>query len=64
MNFVKLVFMFLGILLSVLPVLYFFAKPLVGLLADYFSVSLNKILALSVSSFPTLFHRKHEKQFS
>ena len=47
MNFVKLVFMFSGILLSILPVLYFFAKPLVGLLVDYFSVSVNKILALS-----------------
>ena len=29
----------MGFFLSMLPFLYFFAKPLVGMLADYFSVS-------------------------
>jgi len=29
----------MGFFLSILPFLYFFAKPLVGMLADYFSVS-------------------------
>lgn len=35
--------LFSGILLSVLPMLYFFAKPLVGMLADYFAV-IKKVL--------------------
>jgi hypothetical protein len=29
----------MGFFLSMLPFLYFFAKPLIGMLADYFSVS-------------------------
>jgi hypothetical protein len=29
----------MGFILSILPFLYFFVKPLVGMLADYFTVS-------------------------
>lgn len=32
----------MGFLLSLLPFLYFFAKPGVGILADYFSVNIEK----------------------
>lgn len=48
-----------GLLLSILPVLYFFAKPLVGFICDYFSVRISVQILENFMTFFSL-HRKFE----
>lgn len=48
----------MGFLLAFLPFLYFFAKPAVGILADYFSVNLLFLKNSSKLSLPL--NRKQE----
>lgn len=50
-----------GILLSVLPILYFFAKPIVGMLADYFSVSFETKTSLTIFNKNFFFVQKARK---